>query len=260
MCLLIFAHHAHPDYPLVVAANRDEFHARPTAASGFWPEHPELLAGKDLELGGTWMGITREGRFAAVTNYRDPSRTAPAPRSRGELALEFLTGNRPPPDYLGDLAGRAGDYAGFNLLLGDGEELWYLTNSSPQGQWEPLLLESGIYGLSNARLDTPWPKVQLGKQRLQLLLETVAPNHDALQDVVADRQLASPETLRRHGMGDGMDQLLSAQFIVTGSYGTRSSTSLWIDGEGRSHWRELSFDPRGGLVGTVEEQFKRNNR
>ena len=117
MCLLVFAHQVSDEYPLLLAANRDEFHARPTAASGFWPEHPELLAGKDLEQGGTWMGVTRSGRFAAVTNYRDPARTAAAPRSRGELPLAYLTGTQAPQSYLHELETHAQEYAGFNLLF-----------------------------------------------------------------------------------------------------------------------------------------------
>ncbi len=255
MCLLIFAHRLTPDYPLVVAANRDEFHARPTAASRFWEEHPQLLAGKDLEAGGTWMGVTRQGRFAAITNYRDPSRTAPAPRSRGELPLQFLVGDSQPREFLQALAPRAGDYAGFNLLLGDGRDLWYLTNSRPPGETGPQKLDPGIYGLSNARLDTPWPKVELGKRRLRSLLDKEALDHRSLRDVVWDRKLASPEALRRHGMEGGMEQMLSAQFIVTEAYGTRSSTSLWLDGRERGHWCEQSFDATGRLVGQVTETF-----
>jgi uncharacterized protein with NRDE domain len=252
MCLLIIAHRTEPGFPLVVAANRDEFHARPTAVSEFWPEHPGLLAGKDLQQGGTWMGI-RCGRFAAITNYRDPSRTAPAPRSRGELPLDYLVGKRGPREYLLDIA--AQDYAGFNLLLGDQDSLWYFTNSLPAEQCAPRLLQPGFYGLSNARLDTPWPKVTRGKQKLRNLLSGGPPRHDALLSVVGDQQLADPEALRLQGMESGMDRLLSAQFIVTGSYGTRSSTTLWTDNSGQAHWRELSFDARGDRRGIQEVAF-----
>ncbi|MEJ2531211.1 MAG: NRDE family protein [Halioglobus sp.] len=252
MCLLIIAHQSDPRYPLVVAANRDEFHARPTAASAFWPEHPGLLAGRDLEQGGTWMGITRTGRFAAITNYRDPSRTAPAPRSRGELPLQFLTGDASPAAFLRDVAGRADGYAGFNLLLGDPQGLWYFSNSRTAGD-SPQRLQPGIYGLSNAQLDTPWPKVILGKQRLQTLLESGSLDHNELAAVVGDKRLADPEELREHGMGNGMDHLLSAQFIITGTYGTRASTTLWITEDGQASWRELSFDA-GGCVGGVQEK------
>jgi len=256
MCLLIFAHRAHPDYPLVVAANRDEFHARPTAPSAFWAESPNLLAGRDLQAGGTWMGLTRDGRFAAITNYRDPSRTHPAPRSRGELPMEFLTGGADPADYLEEVAAISGEYAGFNLLLGDRQSLWYLTNSLSGEPASPVELSPGIYGLSNAQLNTPWPKVELGKHKLRSLLDTAAPNHDGLLEVVSNRQLADPDALHQQGMTNGMDRMLSAQFIVTGSYGTRSSTSLWTDRNGLAHWRERSFNAGGELLGEREERFR----
>ena len=256
MCLLIFAHRNHPRYPLVVAANRDEFHARPTAPSRFWSEHPDLLAGRDLEQGGTWMGITRRGRFAAITNYRDPSRTAPAPRSRGELPLNYLVGNQAPDEFLTELVARAEDYAGFNLLVADSSGLWYLSNSDGAGRGEPLQLQPGTYGLSNARLDTPWPKVLLGKARLGELLAGGPADHAVLATVVGDRQLADPETLRQQGMDSNMEQLLSAQFISTESYGTRSTTTLWTDQQGMASWRETSFDQRGAPREVREEIFQ----
>lgn len=256
MCLLIFAHRVDPRYRLVLAANRDEFHARPTAPSTFWPEHPDLLAGRDLEQGGTWMGITRAGRFAAITNYRDPARTSPAPRSRGELPLNYLTGDPDPQSYLLGLRERTQEYAGFNLLVGDGDSLWYLTNSLAHQASAPQCLEPGIYGLSNASLDTPWPKVILGKRRLQALLENNEIDHEDLARVVGDRQLADLKDLRRQGLGNGMDQVLSAQFITAGSYGTRSSTTLWSDRQGVVRWRESSFDENGELAGRSEESFR----
>lgn len=200
------------------------------------------------------MGITRSGRFAAITNYRDPSRTRPAPRSRGELPLQFLTGDAAPSAFLQEVAGRADSYAGFNLLLGDPQGLWYFSNSDAGGG-SPRRLQPGIFGLSNAQLDTPWPKVSLGKQRLQALLESGTIEHDELAAVVGDQRLADPEKLREHGMGDAMDHLLSAQFIITGTYGTRASTTLWITEGGMACWRELSFDARGGVRGVEEKQF-----
>ncbi len=257
MCLLIFAHQVDPRYPLVLAANRDEFHARPTAPSNFWPEHPDLLAGRDLDQGGTWMGITRAGRFAAITNYRDPARTGPAPRSRGELPLDYLKGDMDPHSYLAGLRQRMQDYAGFNLLVGTGDSLWYLTNSLTPEACAPQRLQPGLYGLSNARLDTPWPKVVLGKRRLRALLDNDGIGHDALATVVGGRQLADPRELQRQGLDSGMDQILSAQFITAGSYGTRSSTTLWTDHKGVVFWRESSFDEGGALAGQREESFCR---
>jgi uncharacterized protein with NRDE domain len=257
MCLLIFAHRVSPRHPLVVAANRDEFHARPTAESDFWTEHPDLLAGKDLEQGGTWMGITRNGRFAAITNYRDPSRTAPAPRSRGELPLHYLTGQQSPTDYLSGIAEKAKEYAGFNLLLGNGDELWYFTNSTPEAERVPRCLPPGIYGLSNAQLDTPWPKVALGKDHLQTLLDEGPLTHEALAEVVGGQQLADPHALHQHGLASEMDLLLSAQFIVTDRYGTRSSTTLITHQDGNASWREVSFNERGQVRGIQAKELNR---
>jgi uncharacterized protein with NRDE domain len=257
MCLLIFAHRVCPSHPLVVAANRDEFHARATAESGFWTEHPDLLAGKDLEQGGTWMGVTRCGRFAAITNYRDPSRTAPAPRSRGELPLHYLTGQQPPKDYLAGISAQANAYAGFNLLLGNRDELWYFTNSAPEADRAPRCLPPGIYGLSNARLDTPWPKVDQGKKHLQTLLDNGPLTHEALAKVVGGQQLADPNTLHQQGLATEMDLLLSAQFIVTDRYGTRSSTTLITGQDGRASWREVSFNAQGQVQGIQAKELNR---
>ena len=259
MCLLIFAHRASRQFPLLVAANRDEFHGRPTTASRFWPDHPNLLAGRDEQLGGTWMGVSRDGKFAAVTNFRDPTASPDAPRSRGELPLDYLLGQQGPNAYLQAVSQRAEEYAGFNLLLGDGQALWYYSNSPQQSgphSSAPRELEPGIYGLSNARLDTPWPKVLMGKQRLQTLLanaDNVA--HDSLLQLVSSTDLAEAEALHSPGMGTEMEQLLSAQFIRSETYGTRSSTTLWRDRDGRTSWRELSFDSRGLVCGTREESF-----
>jgi uncharacterized protein with NRDE domain len=255
MCLLIFAHQTSTRYPLVVAANRDEFHARPTAVSQFWTDYPGLLAGRDLDQGGTWMGVTRGGRFAAITNYRDPSRTAAAPRSRGKLPLDYLAGRRGPQAYLQDIAAQAADYAGFNLLLGDRNSLWYFTNSLPAAERAPLCLPPGIYGLSNARLDTPWPKVDIGKTKLKSLLDSEPLTHEALTTVVSDPHLADLQALRSHGMESEMDQILSAQFIVTGSYGTRSTTTVWTDSSGLASWRELSFNELGEIRDEREFEF-----
>ncbi|MEZ5570510.1 MAG: NRDE family protein [Halioglobus sp.] len=253
MCLMILAHQVSPEYPLLVAANRDEFNARPTAVSDFWDDQPNLLAGRDLEQGGTWMGVTRRGRFAAVTNYRDPARTAVAPCSRGELPLGFLTGCADPASYLGVLEARATDYAGFNLLVGDGNSLWYFSNSDNE---KPLCLPPGIYGLSNARLDTPWPKVTAGKAKLRTLLAGAAITHDALSNLVNDKQLADPSTLRSHGLDGSMDPMLSAQFIVSKTYGTRSTTTLWLDADARVSWREQSFNAQGELRDVQQKDFR----
>ena len=254
MCLIILAHQCRSGQPLVVAANRDEFFARPSAPARFWQEHPKLLAGQDLEMGGTWLGITRNGRFAAITNYRDPGRTVPAPRSRGELTLDFLLGADSPQAYLEEIAVRADAYAGFNLLLADTDNLWYFSNHGQQTIAGPRALPPGLYGLSNASLDTPWPKVELGKSRLTELAND-APDHAALLTVVNNAQLASPEALHGQGLTGEMDQALSAQFIQAGHYGTRCSTTLWTEKNGAINWRETSYDKTGAVVDEVTEAF-----
>ncbi len=259
MCLVIFAYRSHPRYPLLLAANRDEFHARPTAPATFWQEQPHLLAGRDLEAGGTWMGITREGRFAAITNFRDPAQTSSGLRSRGELPLDYLLGDSAPDDYLQAVSARDGDYAGFNLLLGDTHSLWYYSNSLPAHERRPRSLSPGVYGLSNAHLDTPWPKVVTGKSRMRAL-RGGRPGHDRLGETVSDIALAQESELHPQGLSGEMDRLLSAQFIVTPAYGTRSTTTLWIDDSGLSSWRERSFDAGGLVTGAVTEQFEIETR
>ena len=254
MCLLIFAYKSHPRYPLLLAANRDEFHSRPTRAAHFWEEYPDLLAGKDLEAGGTWMGITGKGRFAAITNLRDPARTAPAERSRGELPLEFLTGRESPPVYLRRVAARAGDYAGFNLLVRDSGGLWYYSNSPAGIESGPEQLKPGVYGLSNAMLDTPWPKVIQGKSVLRSALGGRI-SHPQLAGAVNNRELAPIEALHQEGLSGEMDQLLSAQFIVNPGYGTRATTTVWLEESGLASWRETSFDPQGQETGVITEQL-----
>lgn len=247
MCLIIFAHQYWPGYPLVVTANRDEFYARPSAAAQYWADHSQVLAGRDLEQGGTWLGTTRSGRFAAVTNVRDPDGPGTNARSRGDLTREFLCTDTPPEDYLAKLAPQAQDYGAFNLLLGTPGQLWYFSNRVAA---DPRPLAPGLYGLSNAALDTPWPKVEHGKQRLYALLNSQpAPDCEQLTDVVADRALAAPEALSEQCQVGDMEHLLSAQFIHAGPYGTRACTALWRDAKGNGQWRETRFDERGETTG-----------
>ncbi len=254
MCLIIFAYQCQAKLPLVLAANRDEFFARATAPAHFWDDAPQVLAGRDLEQGGTWMGINRQGRFAAITNFRDPDKSHPAPRSRGELTRAFLTQDIDAEAYLLALAEQRHAYGGFNLLIGDAEQLWFLSNSGMAANDAPRRLEPGLYGLSNAALDSPWPKVVLGKERMQQRLQH-APDHDTLAEVVADREPAASAELQSLNLDGEMDQLLSAQFIVAGSYGTRCTTTLWFTDRGEAHFRERSFDDQSRVTGTVEEQL-----
>lgn len=247
MCTLLFAWQVDPARPLIVAANRDEFHARPTAAASTWPrddkdddDAPEIVAGRDLQAGGTWLGVTREGRFAALTNVREPF-VAPPPgaRSRGGLVAEFLRGRAAPGEYLAGLAPDA--YAGFNLVVGDRSSLWYLSNRSGPAR----ALGPGVYGVSNAALDTPWPKVRRGRENLARLVAAGAASPEAVLALLADRAPAPDAELPDTGVGLVMERVLSPLCVVSPGYGTRSSTALTIHRDGVVEFRERSHDAPG---------------
>lgn len=244
MCLIVFAWRPGHAQPLLVAANRDEFHARPSRPLGEWPEQPGLFAGRDLEAGGTWMGYTRSGRFAALTNIRDPSRPQGA-LSRGRLPRDFLAGSSSPQDYLQALCGRLAEYSGFNLLVGDGQALWFL--NAREGQ--PRAVEPGVHGISNASLDTPWPKLLRARQALATAL--AAPSSEALFALLADRWQPADGDLPDTGVGLVTERLLSSAFIASPTYGTCASTLLRVCADG--HWQmiERSFGPQGARLGEV---------
>ena len=240
MCLIVFAWRPAHAVPLVVAANRDEFHARPTLPLAPWKDAPELIAGRDLQAGGTWLGVTPTGRFAALTNIRAPQEPLGA-RSRGELPERYLRAEMPPGQYLAELAEQRGEYSGFNLLVGDCHSLWYL--NSREGV--PRELSEGLYGLSNASLDTPWPKLVRARSRLAECLE--APCLDTLLQVVADRQQAAAHELPNTGVSSEMEKLLSSAFIASRDYGTRASTALIRRADCSLEMLERSFGPDGPL-------------
>ncbi len=246
MCLIAFAWRVRADAPLLLVANRDEFHARPSAAAQFWDDAPGVFAGRDLTAGGTWIGMGRQGRFAAVTNIRDPqSKAGAAPRSRGELTADFLRLDMPAEHYLSEIAGRIDEYQGFNLLIGDGQSLWYLHGEAGS---TPRALDPGIYGLSNAALDVPWPKLRLARDRLaELTSQAALPAAGDLGRCVASRELARAEELSE--FGDSMLPALSAQFIVTPGYGTRCQTTLRYLADGKRELFETRFDAAGTSVG-----------
>lgn len=223
MCLILVAWRAHPEYRLVVAANRDELYKRPTASAAFWSDQPQVLAGRDLEAGGTWMGITRQGRFAALTNFRDPTRQRPQAPSRGRLVADFLTGDQSIEAYLDGLDASA--YNGFNLLLGDGKRLVAFSNVSN----ERHELKPGIYGLSNALLDTPWPKVGAGKTALEAALNALPDDH-RLWALLRDDRTHPDDALPATGVPLEWERLLSAAFVLSPDYGTRSSTIVTASG------------------------------
>ncbi len=244
MCLIVFAWQPGTARPLIVAANRDEFHARPTQALAAWADAPGVYAGRDLEAGGTWLGVGPQGRFAALTNIRDP-RQALGPRSRGELVAAFLQGELGVEAYLDQVASRSGQYSGFNLLVGDAGQLGYLHAREAA----PRLLGPGVYGLSNAGLDTPWPKLVKARSGLQQLLESAEP--EQLMHLLADGEPAADSELPETGVGLATERLLSSVFIASQNYGTRASTVLIVDDRGRRRMVERSFGPFGGHLGEV---------
>ena len=293
MCLIGLAWQAHPDISLIVAANRDEFHARPSAPSAWWRAAPQVFGGSDLQSGGTWMGVTRDGRFAALTNVRDPGEFKPNARTRGALVADFLTGQGAPDGYVAQCMQHAADYNGFNLLTATHEALWYCGNRGAAAR----ALEPGVYAMSNALLDTPWPKVIALKLALGAGLQNYAAD-EALVPRVSEKlpgafstvaSLGNPASLRDgichapdtplenlfealfHALGDTQPQpdhklpqtgvplererVLSSPKIISSLYGTRASTVLCMMRNGQVHWEERSFTPSGEVAQTVREQF-----
>jgi uncharacterized protein with NRDE domain len=223
MCLILFAYRVHPEYKLIVAANRDEFYHRSTAPAHFWEDSPEILAGRDLEKMGTWMGVTKGGRFAALTNYRDPKESAEGKRSRGELVADVLNYKGNLKDYMQDLERNNERYPGYNLVAGDINELYYYSNRGKGLQ----KLEPGIYGLSNHLLNTEWPKVQTGKKGLTQIINEK--NEDIIGELLNLLQNADPyldELLPDTGVSLEWERMLSPLYIKSENYGTRSSTAL----------------------------------
>lgn len=250
MCLIVVAWRARADLPLVVAANRDEWRERPAEPAHWWPDSPELLAGRDLQAGGTWMGITRAGRFAAVTNYRDPSEKRSTARSRGGLVTEFLLGGASPARFLAGLAARVREYNGFNLILGDGESLFYY--GSRDG--EARAIEPGVHGLSNHLLDEPWPKVVHGRERMHAALASRDPA-TALFEMLSDATVAPDGDLPATGVGIDWERRLASALITGPDYGTRASTVLTIAATGEAAMEERTRDAAGIVCGVAAERF-----
>lgn len=237
MCLILFSYLKHPRYKFILAGNRDEFYERPTQSAGFWEEDGNILAGKDLKLGGTWLGITRNGRFAAITNYREPGAFKPDAPSRGKLVSGFLEGTAAPCDYLRGVAVSAGQYNGFNILVGDTDKLCYFSNRDG-GVKE---IAPGLYGLSNHLLDTPWPKVQLGKTLLGAALNGDF-RPDEIFRILGNSVRPDDSRLPDTGIGLDWERILSTVFIKSPVYGTRSSTLVAIDYEGNVDFTERVFN------------------
>ncbi|WP_033543113.1 NRDE family protein [Planococcus sp. CAU13] len=237
MCLINFQYRQHPHYKLVVAANRDEFYGRPALQAHFWEDHPEILAGRDLSQMGTWLGVTKSGRFAALTNFRDPSLPETGKISRGALVRDYLASDSNPENFLKALEPDA--YTGFNVLLGDTEKLFYYNNL----QQEIVDVSPGIHGLSNHFLNTPWPKVVKGKSRLESYLDnTPEADPDDLFELLLDAEQAADPHLPVTGVGLEFERILSPIFIKTPDYGTRSATVLLVDYENNITFAERTYE------------------
>jgi uncharacterized protein with NRDE domain len=252
MCLAIVALRAHPEYPLVIAANRDEFHARTALPATWWQSGDTcLLAGRDRAGGGTWMGITRAGRWSLLTNYREGVARDPAAPSRGELVPQALHPELPPLASAARIAAGGAAYHGFNLLVGDADQAAYASNRASGAR----RLGEGIHALSNHLLGTPWPKVIRTRERMRALLAGAGdPLEDALA-LLADHTLADETALPSTGVSAEWERVLSAAFIVTPTYGTRCSTVVTIDSAGQARLVERSFDAAGEAIGEVRHAF-----
>ncbi len=253
MCLLVIGWKVHPRYRLILAGNRDEFHERPAAPLGWWQDDARILAGRDLKAGGTWLGVARSGRFGVVTNYRDLQAPIEGAPSRGALVPRFLTGATSPKEFLDDLRGAAPRYSGFNLLVGGSRALYYFAN---RGDPNPRALAPGIYGLSNHLLDTPWPKLTRTRVGFTNLLQQPDVQAEDLFALLAVREQASREEMPSTGLPPDWEQVVSAPFIVNERYGTRCSSVLLVERNGRTVLHERRFDASGTQSGTTRFEFR----
>jgi uncharacterized protein with NRDE domain len=251
LCLIVVAWKARADLPLVVAANRDEWRERPTEPARWWPDHPDLYAGRDLQAGGTWMGVTRTGRFAAVTNFRDPADKRSTARSRGALVTEFLLGRESPGAFLASLASRAHEYNGFNLIVGDGRGLGYFSSREDESR----AIEPGIHGLSNHLLDEPWPKVVRARAAMRDALAEPDPA-PRLFAALADGHGAPDDTLPDTGVGIAWERRLASALITGPDYGTRASTVMTVSASGAVSFEERTLGADGAVVANRIERLQ----
>ncbi len=249
MCLVVLGWQQHAEFPFIAAANRDEFHTRPTEHASWWPDTPNIVGGRDLLAGGSWLALHRHGRFATVTNYRDAVPPTAGYRSRGRLVADFLNATDNPVDYLNAIDGSA--YAGFNLLVSDGETLAWLSNRGDGVH----VLAPGVYGLSNALLDSPWHKVVRSKAALKRLIERDKVNRTELFRLLGDRERAAVKDICSDHLPLATTHAISASFIVTPQYGTRSSSVALLDAAGRWQLDERRFDADGKVSGNSTFSF-----
>ena len=245
MCLVALAWKAHPRWRLLLAGNRDEFHARPTAPLARWPGQPALLAGRDLQSGGTWAGMDGRGRCAVVTNVRDPLAAVAAPASRGALPVDFLQGDHGADQHARTLLAGSTQYAPFNLLLADADSCEYAGNHPDRHQ----TIAPGIHGMSNGGFDTTWPKTQRLCAVMEAWSKIDAIDPTIMWEALADQQIAADEDLPNTGVGLELERMLSPAFIRGPHYGTRASTLIAIDYQGRGWISERRFGPDGVFQG-----------
>lgn len=244
MCVLFIAWKSHPRYRLVLAGNRDEFRARPTAALARWANHPEVVGGRDLKAGGSWLAATAGGRFAAVTNFRQVP-PVNGNRSRGALVSDFVCGNEPPSAFITRLPAEAGEYGGTNLFAGDAQGLWHWSNRGEVTRF----MAPGLYGLSNGMIEDDWPKMRRGREGLARLVAASTLDEEALFALLADRTPGADHELPNTGVGRDMERALSSIFIAGEDYGTRTSTVLLIGHDGSVRMREKRWGPGGRFDG-----------
>jgi len=225
MCLIFISFQHHPSYKLVVAGNRDEFYNRRTASADYWEDYPQILAGRDLEAGGTWMGMSTTGKISMLTNYRDPKNIDPAAPSRGQLVSDFLKLDITPEKYLKGVDGNGKKYNGFNLIVGDSNELWYYSNYKKGIE----RLAPGYYGISNHLLETPWPKVTRGKQKMENAIRREQIDIEEMFEILYDDHTAPDNQLPDTGLSLERERALSSMFIKTDNYGSRCSTVVLVD-------------------------------
>lgn len=247
MCLCLFAVNQHDEYPFILLANRDEFRKRPAAKAGFWEDHPNVLAGRDLQQMGTWLGVNIAGNIAFLTNYRDPKYFNRQGPSRGALVSNFLTTGKNAENYLESIQ-EPEAFNGFNLVAGTFNQLHYYSNVENQVK----KIEPGCHGLSNAFLNTSWPKVDDGKQQLQSVIESNKLENGELFSILRDDQLSSVEQLPDTGVGQELEKMLSPKFINSIEYGTVCSTVIKVNRNGKVFFEERSFDFNGAEIGAAK--------
>ena len=252
MCLITFAWRADSHTPLLLAANRDEFHARPTAAANWWKESPEIFGGRDLSQGGGWLAVSRRNRLAAVTNVRRMVPPNPAAPSRGALVADFLRSTFSAREYAATLAKHAEAYAGFNLLLYDGEDLLHLTN---QSEFQVHAVTPGVHGLSNDTLDTPWPKLTRVTTGLSAWMKQEDADTTDLFSLLGDQRAAPDAELPNTGVGLELERMLSSPFILSPQYGTRCSSVVKFGTAGPQEFIERRYAPDGLVTGETQQRF-----